>query len=193
MEADKALQDESNFPMLPKGLILISGPSRGGKSRWAEQLISTQNHVTYVATSSLRPNDLAWETRLRKHRERRPSHWLLVEPGENLSKAIRDEKMNQTLLIDSLGGFTAALLELTDLDWEKKSEELIQSLLSRQSPTLMVVEETGWGVVPATAVGGLFRDRQGLLAQRLEQQATQSWLVLQGRALNLTQLGILVP
>ena len=58
---------------------------------------------------------------------------------------------------------------------------------------MIVVEETGWGVVPATAIGGLFRDRQGLLAQQLEKLAIQSWFVVQGRALNLTQLGILVP
>ena len=74
-----------------------------------------------------------------------------------------------------------------------KVNELIHSLLTRIRPTVIVVEETGWGVVPATKIGGLFRDRQGWLAQRLEQHAADSWLVIQGRAVNLSQLGILVP
>ena len=85
------------------------------------------------------------------------------------------------------------LLDRDELTWEQEAGELIESLLTRTRPTVVVVEETGWGVVPATKIGGLFRDRQGWLDQRLEQQAADSWLVVQGRALNLTQLGILVP
>ena len=57
----------------------------------------------------------------------------------------------------------------------------------------MVIEETGWGVVPPTAIGGLFRDRLGALAQRLDRQAVASWLVVQGRALDLHALGVPVP
>ena len=182
-----------NHPLLPNGIIVVNGPSRGGKSRWAEHLVSNQKNVTYVATSAIRTNDQAWEQRVRLHRERRPSHWQLIESGVKLSESIQCEDINQTLLIDALGGFTATLLNLNNHDWEKVSEELIRSLEARISPTVIVVEETGWGVVPATAIGGLFRDRQGLLAQQLEKLAIQSWLVVQGRALNLTQLGILVP
>ena len=53
----------------------------------------------------------------------------------------------------------------------------------------MVIEETGWGVVPATAIGGTFRDRQGELAQVLERHASASWLVVQGRAVDLHSIG----
>ena len=91
------MKETTNIELLPKGLVLVSGPSRGGKSRWAEHLIGSQEHVTYVATSTPRQNDLAWENRMRKHKERRPSHWLVVEPGKNLSKAIRDENINRTI------------------------------------------------------------------------------------------------
>ena len=180
-------------PAVPNGLIVVSGPSRGGKSRWAEHLLSSQETVTYIATSTHRMNDPSWDERMRLHRERRPPHWQLREPGLKLAECIRKEETIQPLLIDALGGFTALHLDRDDLQWEQEAEELIQSLLTRTRPTVIVVEETGWGVVPATKIGGLFRDRQGWLAQRLEQNATDSWLVVQGRALNLTQLGILVP
>ena len=43
---------------LPPGLILVTGPSRSGKSRWAEHLVEQQSNVTYVATSAPRPNDV---------------------------------------------------------------------------------------------------------------------------------------
>ena len=71
--------------------------------------------------------------------------------------------------------------------------ELIKSLQARQSPVVVVIEETGWGVVPSTAIGGQFRDRQGRLAQQLETIASASWLVVQGRALDLHALGCPVP
>ena len=179
--------------VLPNGLILVSGPSRGGKSRWAEHLLSSQDTVTYLATSAHRLNDPSWDERMRLHRERRPSHWQLREPGSKLAECIREEEASQPLLIDALGGFTAVHLDCNDLQWEQKVNELIHSLLTRIRPTVIVVEETGCGVAPATKIGGLFRDRQGWLAQRLEQHAADSWLVIQGRAVNLSQLGILVP
>ena len=66
-------------------------------------------------------------------------------------------------------------------------------LRSRSKPVVIVIEETGWGVVPSTAIGGKFRDRQGELAQELERHASASWLVVQGRALDLHALGVAVP
>ena len=58
---------------------------------------------------------------------------------------------------------------------------------------MVVIEETGWGVVPPTRIGGLFRDRLGALAQDLDRIADAAWLVVQGRALDLHGLGCLVP
>ena len=44
------------------------------------------------------------------------------------------------------------------------------------SVRVLVIEETGWGLVPPTAIGGLFRDRLGLLAERLNTLADDSWV-----------------
>jgi adenosylcobinamide kinase/adenosylcobinamide-phosphate guanylyltransferase len=58
---------------------------------------------------------------------------------------------------------------------------------------LLVCEEVGWGVVPATAIGGLFRDRMGDLQQQLMAISSAAWLVVQGRALDLMALSRPVP
>ena len=71
-------------------LVLVSGPSRGGKSRWAEHLMSEAVDVTYVATAPDRPDDQDWQTRLALHRRRRPSHWHLLESGAELSMLLGD-------------------------------------------------------------------------------------------------------
>ena len=176
-----------------QGLVLVTGPSRGGKSRWAEHLIAQHSPISYVATSDPRPNDIGWQERLRLHRERRPSEWDLIESGADLSTALNTIPPSHTVLVDALGAFTAWHLEASSVDWMELEAELIHSLQARQRPVVVVIEETGWGVVPATAIGGRFRDRQGRLAQQLETIASASWLVVQGRALDLHALGYSVP
>ena len=176
-----------------QGLVLVTGPSRGGKSRWAEHLIAQHSPISYVATSDPRPNDSGWQERLRLHRERRPSDWDLIESGADLSPALDTIPPSQTVLVDALGAFTAWHLDASTVDWMELEAELIHSLQVRQRPVVVVIEETGWGVVPATAIGGRFRDRQGRLAQQLESIASASWLVVQGRALDLHALGYSVP
>ena len=62
--------------------LLITGPSRGGKSEWAEQRIrelAGAAGITYLATGPTLPDDAAWQRRLSRHRHRRPDHWRLLE------------------------------------------------------------------------------------------------------------------
>lgn len=171
------------------GLVLVSGPSRGGKSRWAESLLTTHPRVTYVATAASRPHDSAWQDRIQLHRERRPADWLLHETNADLPEVLHQIEPDQSVLVDALGGFVACCLDLPPAQWENRCHALIQALIQRPTTVVVVIEETGWGVVPATAIGGLFRDRLGALAQELEQHSQRSWLVLQGRALDLHALG----
>ena len=176
-------------------LILVSGPSRGGKSRWAESLLADDPFVIYIATGMKREHDPAWLERLRIHRERRPSHWRLLEPGPgpDLIQSLKTIDATQSVLVDSLGGFVAGLLDLDNAAWSEHCEDLIASLRHLSSKCVVVIEETGWGVVPPTQIGGLFRDRLGQLAQQLDQIADVSWLVLQGRVVDLRSISHPVP
>ena len=174
-------------------LILVSGPSRGGKSRWAESMLANDPFVIYVATGMKRDDDPAWVERLRIHRERRPSHWSLLEPGPDLIQLLQTIEPRQSVLVDSLGGFVATHLDMDGPAWTKHSDNLITSLAHLSSKCIVVIEETGWGVVPTTQIGGLFRDRLGQLAQQMDQIADLSWLVLQGRAVDLRAISHPVP
>ena len=176
-----------------QGLVLVTGPSRGGKSRWAEHLVGPCSPVSYVATSDPRPEDPAWQERIELHRDRRSADWTVIESGADLVGALNSIPRNHTVLVDALGAFTAWHLETSSDIWMQRQTDLITSLQNRSQPVVVVIEETGWGVVPATAIGGRFRDRQGHLAQQLETVASKSWLVVQGRALDLHALGCSVP
>ena len=180
-------------PGLKHRLILVSGPARSGKSRWAEQLLHNQPVVTYIATAAARPEDEEWQARLELHRQRRPGHWGLAESGGELVEVVESLAPGQSVLIDALGGFVAHHLELDQTAWNLLCERLISSITASQCTCVVVIEETGWGVVPPTRIGGVFRDRLGALAQKLDAVADDAWLVVQGRALDLHALGHRVP
>ena len=174
-------------------LILVSGPARSGKSRWAEHLLHHHPVVTYIATAATRPDDPDWQKRVEVHQQRRPDHWSVAECGAELVNVIDNLAPGQSVLIDALGGFVAHHLDLNASEWEHLCERLIASIRSSHCTFVLVIEETGWGVVPPTRIGGLFRDRLGSLAQALDRVANAAWLVLQGRALDLHALGQVVP
>lgn len=173
-------------------IVLITGASRSGKSKWGEYLIRNHNNVCYVATFRNNYKDPTWTERVRLHKLRRPDNWKLIESAEDLIKSINNLH-NHTLLIDSLGGFVFSNLELKDNDWINLHNKFIDFIIQYQQPIVIVIEETGWGVVPASSSGILFSDRIGQLSQLLQKIATQSWLVVQGRAVNLSKYGILIP
>ncbi len=184
---------EAEAPARAGSLVLVHGPARGGKSRWAEALLKDITPVTYVATSPGRPQDARWQERLRLHRMRRPDHWAFLEAGPDLPQDLKRIPGNHAVLIDALGGYVARHLDSDSNIWDRQTERLLSQLSTMGQTCVLVIEETGWGVVPPTAIGGLFRDRLGALAQRLDRQAVASWLVVQGRALDLHALGVPVP
>ncbi|NDF61381.1 MAG: bifunctional adenosylcobinamide kinase/adenosylcobinamide-phosphate guanylyltransferase [Synechococcaceae bacterium WBB_3_034] len=183
-------------------LVMVCGPSRGGKSRWAEHLAHQDGRpVLYLATGSPGDggSDLAWQRRVEAHRLRRPGAWTCQETGPDLQGALdarlhsEHPQADHLLLVDSLGSWLAWHLDDSDSHWRQRCDRLLTTLLQPGPPVVLVVEETGWGVVPPTAIGGLFRDRLGALQQRLMRHAGVAWLVVGGRALDLLQISQPVP
>lgn len=175
--------------------LLITGPSRGGKSEWAEQRIGElagAAGITYLATGPTLPDDAAWQRRLNRHRQRRPDHWRLLEASSLsvVSQLLmeRSDCRDDVVLLDSLGGLVASELELNEECWLELQATFVMALAQRATPVVLVAEEVGWGVVPPTAIGGRFRDRNGSFTRLCEQHCAESWLVTAGRALPLHQL-----
>lgn len=183
-----------------RGLLLVSGPSRGGKSRWAEHLVAGwSGGVLYLATGPGPSSDTTWNDRIEAHRRRRPAGWQCCEVAAGLVEQLQSIAASDLgaeapcLLIDSLGTWLAWHLDEPEAQWQARCAALIAAIADQQGPVVVVVEETGWGVVPPTAIGGLFRDRLGALHQQLMASCEAAWLVVAGRALNLLELGIPVP
>ena len=178
---------------LPR-LTLVSGPASSGKSRWAEHLALGSGYaIIYIATGPSLPDDPSWQLRLARHRQRRPANWQVWEVAADLAPALKRLDIASLGLIDSLGTWVAAHLERDNASWVQLRNELIAVIAAGGAPLVVVVEECGWGVVPPTVAGGRFRERLGELQQRLAVQAGASWLVVQGRALDLNSLGTALP
>ncbi|MEB3335518.1 MAG: bifunctional adenosylcobinamide kinase/adenosylcobinamide-phosphate guanylyltransferase [Cyanobacteriota bacterium] len=176
------------------GLTLVSGPAASGKSRWAEHLARASGKaVVVLATGPDLPDDPSWQLRLRRHRDRRPPSWRTLEVGGALSAGLERLGRDELALVDSLGTWVAAHLQTESADWSRLVETCLTTLQRCPAPVVMVGEETGWGVVPVTAAGGRFRDRLGELQQQLTPLCGASWLVVQGRAIDLAALGRPVP
>jgi adenosylcobinamide kinase / adenosylcobinamide-phosphate guanylyltransferase len=173
---------------------LITGPSRSGKSAWAEALATQSGQpVVYIATSINNPDDLEWQARVKAHCDRRPPHWHLREVPNALAEAIAETPSNHCILIDSLGTWLANQLEQTPEEWQQTETVLLETLKNSTERIILVSEEVGWGVVPAYPAGRLFRDRLGTLARRIGVLADRVYLVTAGYALDIKALGQPVP
>jgi len=175
---------------LPGRLILVTGPARSGKSEWAETLaLQSGLPVIYVATAQANAADPEWQARIAEHRRRRPHDWQLLEVPLQLPATVQAASAQSCLLVDSLGTWAANRLELEEAAWAQQVQDLLQALQTIQCSVILVAEETGWGVVPAFALGRSFRDRLGNLTRQVGAIADTVYLVTGGYVLNLSQLG----
>lgn len=191
-----ALQSSSPAPVMPtqqRRLIVVTGPTRSGKSDWAEYL-AVQSHqpVQYLATALSNPEDQEWQARIKAHRDRRPPDWHILEVPYALAAAIAQAPPG-CLLIDALGTWVANGLEQPNDTWQHTEAELLDAFSHSSNLIIVVAEEVGWGVVPAYATGRLFRDRLGDLVRSVGAIADQVYLVTAGYAIDLKQHGESVP
>lgn len=182
------------FSVYPMSITLITGPSRSGKSEWAERLAAQQaktngQQVVYIATAQINQADAEWQARIEQHQRRRPAAWPVEEVPIALADAVLSHSLSSCLLIDSLGSWLANLIEQDDDSWEISQQALIRALSETAADVIVVAEETGWGVVPAYELGRRFRDRLGSLSRTIAQISADVYLVSSGYAINLKQLG----
>jgi adenosyl cobinamide kinase/adenosyl cobinamide phosphate guanylyltransferase len=163
-------------------IALVLGGARSGKSEVAEVLAGRAGGaggpVTYVATL-VQGGDEDLAARIGTHRARRPAHWATVEVADtSLPDALA--RIAGTVLVDSLGPWVAGAPGMA-----VDASALCSALRDRDGDSVVVSEEVGWGVHPATEVGRAFRDALGTLNQSVADVADEVLLVVAGRCLRL--------
>ena len=171
-------------------IILITGGTKSGKSEFAEYLGKKIPHITYIALSEIRPNDDNWQKKILVHRERRPPEWGLIESNDLIGIL---NKHFGPLLVDSIGGFIMESLNNEDKEWAEKINKLLDILKNRQSTTLLVGEQVGWGLVSEYKIGNKYIERLGELQKKISDIANENWITINGRAIQLDDISLKIP
>jgi adenosylcobinamide kinase/adenosylcobinamide-phosphate guanylyltransferase len=159
--------------------VLVTGGARSGKSTFAEQLLAAEPQVDYVATAPPMPDDGEWADRVAQHRKRRPTHWMTHETGDLAGLLATD---GPPVLIDCL----TLWLCRGEIESDPVAVDALTSALRDTGRrVILVTNEVGSGIVPATAPGRDFRDRLGELNRRVATECDQVWLVVAGTPLQL--------
>lgn len=178
---------------------LFLGGARSGKSALAaRRAAECSDDVCCIVTASAADAEMA--ARIEAHRRERPGHWRVREAPVALAHALREEAGSAgVLLVDCLtlwvsnclwppgaasggsqGGMTADLA-----GWRRERDALIGALSGLTCPVILVSNEVGGGIVPASAAARLFRDEQGWLNQAVAAACDEVFFVAAGLALRL--------
>lgn len=193
----------------PNGLLMITvilGPVRAGKTARAAALANVSGkRVVLAATAALDSNDAEMRDRVQRHRRDRPRQWIVVETaalgGPTLHDVLRDAADDECVVIDALGTWIAAELISREADAERdpvavldvldaQGAALAGALAGTRADAIVIAEETGWGVVPPSALGRIFRDALGRLTRAVAERADRVELIVAGYAVDLRALGV---
>jgi adenosylcobinamide kinase/adenosylcobinamide-phosphate guanylyltransferase len=163
-------------------LLVVTGGTRSGKSRYAvERAGAWGSRVLYIATCQ--PADDEMRARVRRHQEERPSTWITLEPGSNILPAVQEQGPGSDgILLDCLTLYVSGLLMSGSGEEEvrQKVDDLCSALRQVGRPAAIVTNEVGWGVVPETPLGRLFRDAAGRANQVVARHAQEVVLMVSG-------------
>ncbi|HEX2134433.1 MAG TPA: bifunctional adenosylcobinamide kinase/adenosylcobinamide-phosphate guanylyltransferase [Microvirga sp.] len=146
--------------------VLVLGGARSGKSRYALELAAASG-LERVLIATAQPGDDEMRARIDRHRRDRSGAWRTDEEPLDLPAALaRQTGPGRIVVVECLTLWLSNLL-LAGRDPERAAEALVAAVAAAAGPLVLVSNEVGHGIVPATPLGRAFRDEQG----RLNQQA----------------------
>ena len=164
-----------------KRLTLVLGGVRAGKSSYAQRLAASGEKILFVATAEA--GDPEMEARIKAHRESRPPDWDTLEEPTDLVTALEPVMHRyDTVLLDCLTLWVSNLLlravlepppqagHVKDLGAARKAiipeaRRLLELYRSGSASWIVVSNEVGLGVVPATELGRVYADELGRVNQ----------------------------
>lgn len=167
-------------------LTLLVGGARAGKSSLAERMaLASGMPVTFIATATADDDDM--RRRIARHRAERPADWVTVEEPRDLAAALGTAAAGHVVIVDCLTLWTTnmVLAGHDDAAVAVAAGAAVRAAASRAAPVVVVTNEVGLGVVPASALGRTYRDTHGMVNRQWSRAADAAYLVVAGRAMPL--------
>ena len=183
---------------LSKRCVLIIGGAGSGKSHFAQELAKKlAEPVLFVATAVA--GDEEMRQRIERHKRARSAAWSTLEVTTGVGKQI-GEKIDkaQVVIVDCITLLVNNILgQYSDQAGEPINAPLIEKgvmaevggligCIDRVDASFIIVSnEVGLGVVPATRMGRLYRDLLAKANQMLAQAADDVYLMMAGLPLKI--------
>ncbi|MBB3590382.1 adenosylcobinamide kinase/adenosylcobinamide-phosphate guanylyltransferase [Rhizobium sp. BK529] len=165
-------------------VTFILGGARSGKSRFAENLITTgglERH--YIATG--RAWDEEMQARIIKHKADRGPSWTTHEEPLDLAERLAAiDAEGRAILVDCLTLWLTNLM-MDGRDIAAQSAALAAFLPTARAQLVIVSNEVGLGIVPDNRMAREFRDHAGRLHQMIAASATDVYFIAAGLPLKM--------
>jgi len=172
-------------------LVFITGGVRSGKSRRAVELASRRGgRVLFVATCV--PGDDEMRQRVAAHRSARPAEWETVEEDRDVGGALRAAAGRcDVAIVDCLTMFVSSRLVAGEPDEAilDRVRAIVAAATGPGPDVIVVSNEVGSGVVPASELGRRFRDLAGAANQVVAGAAGEATLMVSGYPVDLKRAG----
>jgi adenosylcobinamide kinase / adenosylcobinamide-phosphate guanylyltransferase len=167
-------------------LILVLGGAASGKSQAALDLAGQRGSRAFVATGQA--FDLEMKVRIKRHQAARSSDWetsevpieiekWFISNGDNYQSVVLD---CITLWLSNMKGRRLGDSVITDA-----TAALLLAIRRTKARVVIVSNELGLGIVPATKAVRGFRDLAGRVNQQVAAEADEVYLVVSGLPLKL--------
>ena len=159
-------------------IVLVGGGARSGKSRYALELAHRYgSRLAFLATAE--PLDREMEARIARHRAERAPQFTTIEEPLKIADAIRKIDAD-AIVVDCLTLWLSNIMLSFGHDVDSEIEGVMASVQASPAAVILVTNEVGCGIIPETTLGRDFRDRAGILNQRVAAAADEVYWMLFG-------------
>ncbi|MBB1110513.1 bifunctional adenosylcobinamide kinase/adenosylcobinamide-phosphate guanylyltransferase [Limosilactobacillus balticus] len=190
-------------------LTFVLGGAKSGKSEFAEHLCSRNKRICYIATGVVKNPDGEMQLRIQRHKARRSNKWITREQYQHVDELINNSQQDGYLLDDAIMLVTNLFYDLVlEKTAPEKIDDYLESASSQEIATIrerilnnwkkilsavrvseqsmvIVSDEVGLGVVPATKQTRILRDLYGEANQLIAKEADSVYFVISGIAQKL--------
>ena len=167
-----------------RGLVLVLGGARSGKSRLAEAMVSESGlEAHYIATAEALDGEMT--ERIAHHRASRPAHWTTHEAPLDLAGTLQAiDQSGRVVLVDCLTLWLTNLM-MAERDIPAAFAALAETCKGISARVIFVSNEVGLGIVPDNRMSRDFRDDAGRLNQLIAALCDEVYFVAAGLPLKM--------